>query len=68
MFDGVMILVLVLEHSWSTLEELEDQSGLTVEVAVIHNVYHWILLILGMNMVHKRTHTFMEQNMNLLIQ
>ena len=40
MFDGVMILVLVLEHNWYTLGELVDQNTDTKEEAVIYNVYH----------------------------
>lgn len=52
MFDGVMILVLVLEHNLSTLEELEDHIIITKVVALIHNVYHLILIILNMNLVN----------------
>ena len=40
MFDGVMILVLVLEHNWFTLEELENHIIHIVEVALIHSAYH----------------------------
>ena len=38
MFDGVMILVLVLEHNLSTLEELEDHFGQSVEVVVVQHL------------------------------
>ena len=41
MFDGVMILVLlILEHNLSTLEELVEQTSVNKEVAVIPNAYH----------------------------
>ena len=66
--DGVMILVLVLEHNLFTLEELEDHAMLIVEMVVIHNVYHWTLTILNMSMARKQIYICMEQNMNSLIQ
>ena len=54
MFDGVMILVLVLEHNLSTLEELEEQIIEAKEVEVIHSVYHLTLIILHINLVNKQ--------------
>ena len=42
MFDGVMILVLVLEHNLYNLEELEGLTGGIKEVEVTHNAYRWI--------------------------
>ena len=68
MFDGVMILVLVLEHNLSTLEELEGPTIHKVEVVVIHSVYHWTLTILNTNLAHKQIHIYMEQNMTSLMQ
>ena len=38
-FNGVMILVLVVEHNLSTLEELQEQDIHKVVVA-IHSVYN----------------------------
>ena len=58
MFDGVMILVLVLEHNLqlSTLEELEDQTMTTKEVVPIHNAYHLTLTISSTYLVNNLIH------------
>ena len=50
MFDGVTILVLVLEHNLSTLEELEDHIMDIKAVAATHSVYHLTLTTLNTNL------------------
>ena len=55
---GVMILVLVLEHNSSTLEELEDQVITKKEVVLIHNVCYLILTISSISLVNKLIHIY----------
>ena len=62
MFDGVMILVLVMEYNAFIQGELQGPSGTKKEVAVIHSVYHWILTISDINLDHKITLSYMEQS------
>ena len=45
LFDGVMILVLVLEQNLSTLEEQVGQTIETQEVVPTYSVYQWTLTI-----------------------
>ena len=67
MCDGVTLLVQLREHDWSTLVELEDLTGLTVEEELIHNVYHLTLTTSRLLVEHRVMDTCMEQNMRLLI-
>jgi len=68
MFDGDMILALILEQSFCTLGELVGLTTNTKEVAVIHNVCHWTLTILNTNLEHKLHHICMEQSTILVMQ